>query len=85
MSCNTLGGKQYKLLHIAYMYKLAASASPPPPLPLLFSILHLHFPPPQTPSQHVLGLFAVNLNTQVFAWLFTIINSLQVGGRFADK
>jgi len=26
----------------------------------------------------VLGLFAVNRNTLVFAWLFTIFNSLQV-------
>ena len=26
----------------------------------------------------VLGLFAVNANTTVFSWLFTIINSLQV-------
>ena len=26
----------------------------------------------------VLGLFAVNENTTVFAWLFTIFNSLQV-------
>jgi len=26
----------------------------------------------------VLGLFAVNQNTLVFAWLFTIFNSLQV-------
>lgn len=26
----------------------------------------------------ILGLFAVNSNTTVFAWLFTIFNSLQV-------
>ena len=26
----------------------------------------------------VIGLFAVNENTIVFAWLFTVINSLQV-------
>ena len=26
----------------------------------------------------VLGLFAVNRNSTVFAWLFTILNSLQV-------
>jgi hypothetical protein len=26
----------------------------------------------------VLGLFAVNRNTSVFAWIFAVINSLQV-------
>ena len=27
----------------------------------------------------IIGLFAVDINTEVFAWLFTIFNSLQVG------
>jgi len=32
----------------------------------------------------VFGLFAVNENTAVFAWLFTILNSLQVCWRYSS-
>jgi len=28
----------------------------------------------------VVGIFAINENTEVFAWIFTILNSLQVLG-----
>ena len=30
-------------------------------------------------STWVIGLFAVNEHTEAFAWIFTILNSLQVG------